>query len=81
MTRAYTFHVNDVTCEHCEARVQDALRGLAGAEDVQLARVPEDRAHVVFTATADIPRTAIEQVISDASAGTTHTYTVDWDGA
>ena len=80
MTRAYMFHVNDVTCEHCEARVDEALRRLPGAQDVELVRVPEDRARVVFRASSDIPRPTIEQVISAASAGTTHRYSVDWDG-
>jgi copper chaperone CopZ len=74
----YVFHVEDVTCEKCEARIREALENLPGSADVKLVRTPQDEAEVQFAASQEISLPLIEQAIMEKSAGTTHTYRVRW---
>ena len=81
MSYQYNFHVEDVTCEKCDARVREALTELPGALEVQLVRTPQDEAQVVLTSSEVIPHPLIEQVIVQKSVGTTHQYRVRWEQA
>jgi copper chaperone CopZ len=78
MTREISFHIQDVTCEKCEARLQSALAGLPGVEDIRLTRAPQDEADVLVRSRDDLARAAIEEVVEKSSAGTTHNYRVRW---
>jgi len=79
MEYQHQFHVEDVTCEHCEARVRNALLALPGAQVVELVRTPQDEAEVLFTTTAVLAPEQIEAAITQQSIGTTHHYRVRWD--
>jgi len=78
MDYQHHFHVEDVTCEKCDARVRNALLALPGAQQVELVRTPQDEAEVVFTTTEVIAPTQIEEAIEQQSVGTTHHYRVRW---
>ncbi|GHO84779.1 heavy-metal-associated domain-containing protein [Dictyobacter formicarum] len=79
MSYQQRFLVEDVTCEKCDARVRSALLSLPGAEQVELTRVPRDRAAVVLTSSEVIPAAQIESAIVQQSAGTDHHYQVVWN--
>ncbi len=79
MDHRHIFHVEDVTCEHCDARVRNALLALLGAKQVDLVRTPQDEAAVVFTTSEALAHEQIETAITQQSAGTTHHYRVRWD--
>lgn len=78
MSYQHHFHVEDVTCEKCDARVRNALLALPGAQQVELVRTPQDEAEVVFTTTEILSPTQIEAAIVQQSVGTTHQYRVRW---
>ncbi|HYA98637.1 MAG TPA: heavy-metal-associated domain-containing protein [Ktedonobacteraceae bacterium] len=78
MSYQHHFHVEDVTCEKCDARVRNALLALPGAQQVEYVRTPQDEAEVVFTTTEIVSPTQIEEAIEQQSAGTTHHYRVRW---
>ena len=79
MEYQHRFHVEDVTCEQCDARVLNALLALPGAQNVELVRTPQDEAAVLFTATEVLVPEQIETAITQQSVGTTHHYRVRWD--
>lgn len=79
MSYQYHFYVEDVTCEHCDARVRRALSALPGAENVELIRTPQNEADVVLTTIEALSPEQIETAIIQQSAGTTHHYSVRWD--
>ncbi len=79
MGHQHRFHVEDVTCEHCDARVRNALLALPGAQNVELVRTPQDEALVVFTTVETLSPEQIETAITQQSVGTTHHYRVRWD--
>jgi copper chaperone CopZ len=79
MTQSYHFHVEDVTCEKCDARIRNALLALPGAQQVLLERTPEDEAVVVFTTHEELSPEQIETAITEQSKGTSHLYQVRWD--
>jgi copper chaperone CopZ len=81
MTYQHRFHVEDVTCEKCDARVRNALLALPGAQHVDLVRTPQNEAAVVFTTTELLALQQIEVAITEQSTGTTHHYQVRWDDA
>lgn len=78
MDHQHHFHVEDVTCEHCDARVRNALLALPGAQKVELVRTPQDEAEVIFTTTEPVSPAQIETAITQQSIGTTHNYRVRW---
>ncbi len=79
MKYQHRFHVEDVTCEQCEARVRRALLALPGAQSVELVRTSQDEAAVFFTATEALGAEQIETAIARQSVGTTHHYRVRWE--
>jgi copper chaperone CopZ len=79
MEYQHQFHVEDVTCEKCDARVRNALLALPGAQAVELVRTPQDEAAVLFTTTEVLDPEQIETAITHQSIGTTHHYRVRWD--
>ena len=81
MTHQYNFHVEDVTCEKCDARIKEALAALPGAQIIDYARTPEDEALVHFVASEALSTQQIEEAIAQKSVGTTHQYHVRWDNA
>ncbi len=81
MTYQYNFHVEDVTCEKCDARIKEALAALPGAQIIDYVRTPEDEAKVHFVAREALSTQQIEETIAQKSAGTTHQYQVRWDNA
>jgi copper chaperone CopZ len=81
MTYQYNFHVEDVTCEKCDARIKEALAALPGAQIIDYVRTPEDEAKVHFVASEALSTRQIEEIIAQKSLGTTHQYQVRWDNA
>jgi copper chaperone CopZ len=81
MTHHYTFRVEDVTCEKCDARIHAALASLPGAQHIEYVRTPSDEAEITFVSSEDVPRHVIEEAIAAKSTGTTHTYRVHWTPA
>lgn len=79
MTYQYDFHVEDVTCEKCDARIKEALASLPGAQIIDYIRTPEDEAKIHFVASEALSARQIEETIAQKSAGTTHQYQVRWD--
>ncbi len=81
MAHQHRFHVEDVTCEKCDARIRNALLALPGAQQIDLVRTPQDEAAVIFTTDEPLPPQQIEAAITQQSIGTTHHYQVRWDDA
>jgi copper chaperone CopZ len=81
MTYQYNFHVEDVTCEKCDARIKDALAALPGVQSINYVRTPENEAKVLFMSNDALSSQQIEESIAQKSIGTTHQYRVRWDHA
>ena len=81
MAYQYAFHVEDVTCEKCDARIKDALIALPGVQAIDYVRTPENEAQVRCMSTEALSSQQIEESIAQKSAGTTHQYRVRWDRA
>ncbi len=79
MTYQYDFHVEDVTCEKCDARIKEALASLPGAQIIDYIRTPEDEAKIHFVTSEALSADQIEETIAQKSAGTSHQYQVRWD--
>jgi copper chaperone CopZ len=78
MAYQYNFRIEDVTCEKCDQRIQEALACLPGTQQIDYVRTPRNEAEVVLITNDSLSSELIEEAIAQKSVGTTHQYHVRW---